>query len=165
MMAPSVANAITITEAVALAVTTNPQVLSLANGRESIEEELRQGRALYLPQVQVTGRTGFGYADNSTTRFQRLSGGPVYDQQLRRQAVVSLSQLIFDGFQADSEVDRQKARVRGAAYRVLEASEQVGLEAVQAYIDVYRQRQRVEIAEQNVRFHRDTLPSCRNARN
>src|SRR5690606_33707045 len=75
----------------------------------------------------------------------------------RSQAALTLSQLLFDGFFADSEVERQKARVASAAYRVGETAEFVGLDAVEAYLEVLRHRERVQIAEDNVAVHRATL--------
>ncbi|MEX1204942.1 MAG: TolC family outer membrane protein, partial [Dongiaceae bacterium] len=62
-------------------------------------------------------------------------------------------------FFASSEVQRQRARVRSAAYRVGETAEFVGLDAVEGFLEVLRHRARVDIAEQNVQVHRDILAS------
>lgn len=46
--------------------------------------------------------------------------------------------MLFDGYNASSEVDRQQNRVRSAAHRVRETSELTGLDAVEAYLNVLR---------------------------
>jgi adhesin transport system outer membrane protein len=154
---PLPAAAMTLKEAVELAITTNPEVGSVANNRRAIDEELRQGRALYLPQVDLRGATGAEYSDNATTRSQNRDNRTLW----RKEASVTLSQLLFDGFFADSEVERQIARVESAAYRVNEASEFIGLDAVEAYLEVLRHRARVEIAEDNVDVHNQRLDQVR----
>ena len=45
--------AMTLQEAVGLAISTNPEVGAVANDRLAVDEELRQGRALYYPQVDL----------------------------------------------------------------------------------------------------------------
>lgn len=151
------AAAMTLNEAVELAITTNPDVGSVANNRRAIDEELRQGRALYLPQVDLRGATGAEYSDNATTLSQNRDHRTLW----RKEASATLSQLLFDGFFADSEVEKQIARVESAAHRVNEASEFTGLDAVESYLEVLRHRTRVVIAEGNVTVHRQRLDQVR----
>lgn len=146
--------AMTLQEAVGLAISTNPEVGAVANDRLAVDEELRQGRALYYPQIDLRAETGPEFSENSTVDAQGDDDG---DWKHRSQASLTLSQLLFDGFFADSEVERQQARVKSAAYRVGETAEFVGLDAVEAYLEVLRHRERVLIAEDNVSVHRTTL--------
>jgi len=149
--------AMTLKEAVELAITTNPDVGSVANNRRAIDEELRQGRALYLPQIDLRGATGAEYSDNATTQAE----GRDHRTLWRKEASATLSQLLFDGFFADSEVEKQIARVESAAHRVNEASEFIGLDAVESFLEVLRHRARVVIAEGNVTVHRQRLDQVR----
>jgi adhesin transport system outer membrane protein len=151
------AGAMSLKEAVELAITTNPDVGSVANDRRAIDEELRQGRALYLPQIDVRGATGPEYSDNATTQAENRDHRTLW----RKEASATLSQLLFDGFFADSEVEKQIARVESAAHRVNEASEFTGLDAVEAFLEVLRHRARVDIAEGNVKVHRQRLDQVR----
>jgi adhesin transport system outer membrane protein len=146
--------AMTLQEAVSLAISTNPEVGAVANDRLAVDEELRQGRALYYPQVDLRAETGPEYSENATVDAQGHDDGK---WRHRSQASLTLSQLLFDGFFADSEVERQQARVKSAAYRVGETAEFVGLDAIEAYLEVLRHRERVLIAEDNVDVHRTTL--------
>lgn len=146
--------AMTLQEAVSLAISTNPEVGAVANNRLAVDEELRQGRALYYPQLDLRAETGPEFSENETVDAQGHDDGT---WRHRSQASLTISQLLFDGFFADSEVERQQARVKSAAYRVGETAEFIGLDAIEAYLEVQRHRERVQIAEDNVEVHRTTL--------
>jgi adhesin transport system outer membrane protein len=147
------AGAASLQEVVSLAISTNPEVGEVSNDRRAIDQELRQGRALYYPQVDLRAASGVEWSENDTT------SASLDDQRTRwrKEASVTLSQLLFDGFFADSEVERQTSRVKSAAYRVQESAEFVGLDAVEAYLEVLRHRERVILAEENVGVHSSRL--------
>ena len=146
------AGAVTLDDAVRTAVDTNPDIGVVAKDRRAIDHELRQAKALYLPSVDT--RIAFGpewtksVAGNLPGRTGRLD---------RQEYSITLTQLLFDGFAAASEVQRQKARVESAAYRVADTSESIGLDAVQAYLDVVRQQQLLALAQDNQGTHERTL--------
>ncbi len=166
-MAPSVVSAqemveenlhrslgVTLRDAVASGVSTNPEYGTVAASRRATDEELEQGRALFRPSVDVNADAGYEYSDDPATR----AGAGDDDETLARyETGVTLTQLLFDGFDAAYEVDRQKARVVSSANRVRETAELVGLSIVEAYLEVMRQRQLLMIARQNVAAHIDIL--------
>ncbi len=142
---------ITVAEAVAIGVVTNPEYTRNANNRRATDEELRQARGLYLPSVDLSADMGPEYSDNPSTR-----GGLDNDDtetKFRYQTGLTLTQLLFDGFETKFENKRQQARVLSASHRVREASELVGLSIVESYLDVLRQRELLKIARQNVADH------------
>ncbi len=146
--------AMTLVEAVRYALTTNPEIGEAQANRIAIDHELAQARGLYLPQVDLEAAVGPEWTDNVTTAARGESGG---DWQPRWELSLVLQQRIFDGYEARSEVERQAARVDAAAYRVLERSEFIGLDVVQAYLDVLRNAELTELARQNVLVHRQIL--------
>src|SRR5215470_6170129 len=149
-------SAMSLQEAVSMAISTNPKVGQVSNDRRAIDQELRQGRALYYPQIDLRAASGVEYSDNSNTRgagSNKSDTRTLWDKE----GSITLSQLIFDGFFADSEVERQTSRVKSAAYRVEESAEFTGLDAIEAYLDVLRHRERVKLAEDNVGVHRARL--------
>jgi adhesin transport system outer membrane protein len=150
----SVAGAATLEEAVGLAISTNPRVGVVSYDRQAVQYELRQGVALFYPQVDLEADTGPEWTKNNTTDGQGYNNGRWL---WANSATLTLSQLIFDGHFASNEVAKQEARVSSAAYRVSEAAEFVGLDAVEAYLEVMRQRDRLLNAEQNVLTHQNTL--------
>ena len=149
--------AITLIEAIEMAISTNPDIGIVASNREAVDEELKQARGLYLPQVDIT--LGYGL-ERTNDRTQR---GDVNNRDAltlhRQEARLTIQQRIFDGFESDSTVSREKARVESAARRVAENAEFLGLDAIGAYVEVLRQRELVRLAEENLRVHLGILDS------
>lgn len=150
------------------AIATNPRIGIVAANREAIEEELRQARGLYLPQIDANAGIGWERTNDRLTR-SRLDPFTVVDEDAgsramrRQESSVTLIQRVFTGFETESEIARQKARIESAANRVYENAEVLGLDAVDAYLAVSRQRELVMIAEDNLKVHEETLQSIRAA--
>lgn len=152
------ANAMTLQEAVQQAIATNPDIGIVASNREAVDQELRQARGLYLPQIDVAAGVGIENFDDSTARANNNGGT---ETTTRRESSITLQQRIFDGFEAGATVEREMARVESAANRVLENSEVLALDAIGAYVEVLRQRDLVRLAEDNVAYHQQVLDAQR----
>ena len=146
-------------EVVRLALSTNPRIAALARSREGIDQELRQARGQYLPTLDASAGFGQQRASNATTRGL---ASPTNQKMLSRQeSQLQLVQRLFDGFETDSQVERQKARVVSAAHRVAEDAEFLGLDVVNVYLEVLRQRSLKDLAEINVQRHRKIIAFLR----
>src|ERR671918_2922586 len=152
--------ATTIEESIRAALETNPEVGVVAADREAIEQELRQARAEYLPSIDLRGAAGPEYTDSPVTRNQD-DGGEGSKTLLRLESQLTLTQMLFDGFATQSEVQRQIARIDSAAYRVQETAEFIALDAVEAHLDVLRNQALVELARENVAQHQRILGQVR----
>jgi len=126
---------ITLQEAVAAGLSTDPEYGVVANNRRATDEELRQARSLYLPSVDVRADTGFEHSDDPATR---AGTGDDTEELWRYDYGVTLTQMLFDGFETRYENERQAARVLSASNRVREASELVGLSIVESYREALR---------------------------
>jgi len=146
---------VTIADAVSFGVVTNPEYTRNANNRRATDEELRQAKGLWLPSIDLTANAGEEYTRNASTRNDSRSGNS--ESLFRRQVGLTLTQMLFDGFETKYENTRQKARVLSASHRVKEASELIGVSIVEAYLDVLRQRELLTIARQNVTDHLDIM--------
>ncbi len=144
----------TLQEAVAVGVDTNPEYGVVASSRRATDEELRQAEALYLPSVDLNADTGLEYTEDPATR---ASAGDQSEDLYRYETGLTVTQLLFDGWETKYEVERQENRVNSASHRVRETSEFIGLDIVEAYLEVLRQRQLVQIARDNVSAHLDIL--------
>lgn len=134
------------------AILSHPRVNVVARNREAVEQELARARGLFLPQVDLRVGGGPERTDNSSTRAR---GGTV--GLTRRDSSVIATQRVFDGWETSSEVGRQRARAESAAYRVAEAVELVALDAIEAHIEVVRQRALIGLATANVDAHRQIV--------
>ena len=152
---PHPALATTIQESIQAALATNPEVGVVAADREAIEQELRQARADYLPSIDVRGAVGPEYTDTPITRNRDFDDDT--ETLLRSESQLTLTQMLFDGFATQSEVQRQISRMDSASYRVQEAAEFVALDAVEAHLDVLRNQALVELGGENLEQHRRIL--------
>ena len=147
------AEATSLREAVQLTVENNPTISALASNREAVDEELRQARGLYLPEVDVTAAVGPEWTNNSSIRANKGST----DDLFRQDAALTVRQRVFTGYDTNSRIEREKARAKSAANRVYENSEFLALDAIGAYLEVLRQRDLYALAKQNVDFHIDMV--------
>lgn len=145
---------INLRDAVAGGLATNPEYGVVAASRRATDEELNQGQALFLPSLDLSADAGYEYTDDAGTR---AGTGDDTETLFRRQVGLTLTQLLFDGFEAHYEVKRQEARVVSSAHRVRETSELVGLAIVESFLEVMRQRQLLLIARDNVTDHLSIL--------
>lgn len=137
-----------LAEAITAAVVSNPQIGEAIYNREAIGFELRQGKGLFLPRVDLEGRAGYGRYRTPTT----IPNGLEDDFNIA-EGRVALTQRIFDGFAALSEVQRQAARLDSASHRVFERSEFIALAVAREYIDIVRLRVLLQRANENLQFH------------
>lgn len=136
-------------QAVSVGVMTNPEYGRVAASRRATDEELNQAKALYLPSVDLRADGGAEITDSVTTRANgdddKVFGR--YDTQL------TLTQMLFDGWGTKYENERQKNRVQSSASRVKETSELTGLDIVESFLEVMRQRELLGITRDNVAEH------------
>ena len=143
------AHATSLEDAVRISLTTNPDIGIVASNREAVDQELRQARGLYLPQIDGAAGIGGEEHDDRSTRAR----GKDDDWRTRKEASATLIQRVFTGFETEQTVARDKARVESAANRVFENAEFLALDAVGAYHEVLRQRELVNLSDTNVRIH------------
>lgn len=138
-----------LTQALSTGVMTNPEYGRVAASRRATDEELNQAKALYLPSVDLRADGGFERTDSVTTR----STGDDDKTFKRYDAQLTLTQMLFDGWGTKYENERQKNRVQSSANRVKETSELTGLDIVESFLEVMRQRELLTITRENVAEH------------
>ena len=144
---------VSIHKAVSIALATNPEINEASANREGIEFELRQGRGLYLPSIDLEARAGAQVVDRPSTRRNGDDDhlfGPVEGR-------LTITQVIFDGFNREAEVERQASRVDDASFRVEERSEAIALNVIRAHLDIHRLKKILRLAQGNLAFHRRVL--------
>ena len=142
----------TLTQAVARAVARFPEIQGARSRREATEAQVGQARAEFLPSVNASLGEGRETSNNSNTRA--LGADPTLTRQ---EADIVVSQLLFDGGAVTGQVWRFGARVKGAGYAVSNTALSVALRAGQAFIEVYRLREQLKIAHENVATHERSL--------
>lgn len=153
VFAGGAAEAMTLREALQIAMESNPEIGQSIENREAIEFELRQARGLYLPSVDVEASTGVRHLEDSSRRLASIENDPLYPSDVG----LTITQKLFDGGGRRAELERQAARVDSASFRVLERSETIGLQIVREYFEYILQQQIVAEARKNVGVHQSIL--------
>ena len=135
---------VTIQDAVKHAIESNPEVQARWHVFQASLYEQGVARAGYFPRVDLN--TGVG-RERLTLPHQ-----PTQDYT-RRGAILSLTQMLFDGFATRDEVARLGYTKLSRYYEVLDMSESTALEASRAYLDVLRYRELSRLAQENLAQH------------
>ncbi len=135
----------------------NPTIKAFQEYRQAAEFDLKRARSGWFPRVDVRGGYGIDQWSDSFTR-----SGVVQDNRTfydRSEASLVISQTIWDGLATWNRERIGESRLDSAQSRLFDNAENLGLDAVLAHIEIYRQRRIVALAELNVRNHRDILAS------
>jgi adhesin transport system outer membrane protein len=138
----------TLKEVAQRAVLNSPEVTAKWHAYRAADEEIGVARGGYYPRVDLTAGSG----------RESLKQPPVSTRNdyTRSSVLLSLNQMIFDGFATRNEVRRLDKAKLVRYYELLDASETVALEASRAALDVLRYRYLVDLAKDNYVQHKAT---------
>lgn len=135
----------TLSEVVGYTVLNNPEVNAGWYNFKAATAEKRAAEGGYLPSVDLTAQIGRINSDTPS------SAGGNYTPDSTR---LTLTQMLFDGFAVQNNVKRLDAASLARYYELREVSEEKAREAAQAYIDVMRYQDLVELAKDNYVQHK-----------
>lgn len=135
----------TLPEVVSHTVLNNPEVNAGWYTFKAAMAEKRAAQGGYLPSVDLEAQVGREQTDSPTTSDNSYSTDSVR---------LTLTQMLFDGFSVRNNVKRLDAASLARFYELRQISEEKAQEAAQAYIDVMRYQQLVELAKQNYVQHK-----------
>ncbi|MEH6585123.1 MAG: TolC family outer membrane protein [Halioglobus sp.] len=134
--------------AVTQGVLSSPRVNSDWYNFEATREAERGARGGYLPSVDLYSE--WGREDRETP----LVDVGDYSRDATR---FSITQMLFDGFATRDQVASLGFAKLSRYYDFKRASEEVGLEAAQAYLDTVKYQRLVQFAEDNYIVHRNVF--------
>lgn len=133
--------------AVQNAITTNPEVTARYNAYRASVDAIDVARGAYLPRVDLSATVG-----EDRDRFNNRS--PESQSLGRREAGLSITQLLWDGLGTQNTVAQLGHDRLTRYFEFVDATEQAALEATKAHYDVQRYRRLVQLAEDNYVQHR-----------
>lgn len=132
-LTPSLARAQTLSDALAAAYLNNPTLLSSRASLRATDEEVPQALANWRPEVTVNADYGFSQITNT-----RNTGSDINQTRHPRSADLTVSQSLFRGGRTLAAVSEAENNVRAARARLMETEQTVLLEAVTAFVNVFR---------------------------
>ena len=142
-----------LTEVIELTLKSNPAIQSSSQTVKAAAAMKRQAIAGYLPVIDLTMASGTESSNNTTTRTM----GAMDDRLTRTERRISITQLLYDGSSTSNLVKQQVSVLEATEARLARHRESTSLLAVQAYVELVRLDRIVELAQDNLLFHIDTL--------
>lgn len=134
-----------LSDALAMAYASNPRLLEQRAYLRSIDQGVAEALSGWRPTVTVTADAARVNRDGS--RVGSVSAPSMLRQD--RSAVVTVSQPVFQGFGTVSNIDRAESEVFAERERLRSVEQSVLMDAVTAYIDVWRDLAVVELNRNN----------------
>lgn len=152
-------------EAVQSTVRSNPSILMQSAIKYSRANAVRESTSGYLPKIDIFASYGRDHNKNFFTRLENSSNGGDGSLTLtKREAIISIRQMLFDGFDVRSQVEANSARDKSSGYNVLVRLNDVILEVTAAYIDTIMLRSVYMHAKDNVAYHQQLIDDLTNNR-
>lgn len=148
VVAPLAGVAVTLEDTVKEVLNTNPIIQERVNYFRSVKQDVGIAEAGYYPKLDLVGGIGRERSINTSTAFTEKTLD-------KSEAGVVLTQNLFAGFTTENDVNKQMNRVDSAAYSVLEQANQVSLSMVQAYSNLFKQKELLALAQKNVETHKE----------
>ncbi|HTT82682.1 MAG TPA: TolC family outer membrane protein [Rhizomicrobium sp.] len=136
----------TLTEAMAVAYETNPELDSARAGQMSTDEGVAQAEANWRPSVNLQGTYGYETLSTGSGRAEpeiTYASHPIT-------AGVQLTQNIYRGGRTAAEISKAKALVRAGVAQLTLTEEGVLLDAVTAYMNCVRDDATMHYRQDNV---------------
>ncbi|WP_336985690.1 TolC family protein [Altererythrobacter aquiaggeris] len=152
-LAQDAAGPVSMKDAIAIAVETNPEIIQAQMNKEAIQFERQQAQGLYYPRIDLEASAGARRLENTTRRNLGIANNTLYPIE----GIANLDWTVLDFGRRRGEVERQIARVDGASLRVVERSEFIALQIARQYLDVLLQQRISAASADNTAFHRSLV--------
>ena len=148
---PALAHAETLREALTSAYVNNPAILSALLNVKSTSENIALAKSAKLPTIGATisGQSSYTFDGNNNLSTPTVNVG------------VSYNQTIFDNFRSDADIEAARAITEASRYSLQNSEQNVFLAVVQAYMDVVRDTQLIQLRQENVKFYQAQLQSAK----
>ena len=154
--APAALRAQTVTQALADAYNTNPQVLAQRALLRATDEQVPQALANWRPTVSFTGQAGYAAASEQTAHVAALTDR-IHRETRPNALTLTATQPIYSGGRTVAQVSQAINLVESARAQTLATETTVFQAVAQAYLDVVRDQALVEVNRNNVAVLRKQL--------
>ena len=146
----SAAKAETLTDALSLAYQTNPTLQAQRANQRVTDEGVVQAKSAFRPNLSGSADVSGQRTDFANTQGNILTGSYDKLEQYTSGANFSLSQPLYTGGRASSNLTAAEADVMAGREDLRSVEQSVLGNVIQAYVDVRRDQERLRIAQENV---------------
>ncbi|NOH80081.1 TolC family outer membrane protein [Vibrio sp. RE86] len=137
----------TLEQAVAITLATNPELKSAFNELQSAIKQSDAASGAYLPSIDLDA--GIGY--------EGIDPAQVGDQETdltRKEATISLTQLIWDGNATLNDIDRTSADAESLRWQLLANASDLALQVTDVYLEAVKATEVLALSESNLAVHK-----------
>ncbi|CAM3095844.1 MULTISPECIES: TolC family outer membrane protein [Vibrio] len=136
----------TLEQAVAYTITNNPDIKASYNEYMSKLYDAKASSGAYLPSIDLDAGIGYEKVD--------LASG-TEDELTRKEATLSLTQLIWDGSATLNDMDRTAADAESVRLQLLADSQDIALEVTDIYLNATKAYEVLALSESNLAVHKE----------
>ncbi|CAK4068147.1 TolC family outer membrane protein [Vibrio sp. 16] len=139
----------TLEQAVAITLATNPEIKAVFNEFKSAVKQNSAAEGAYLPSIDLDA--GIGYERISPAD----STGRDTTNLTRKEATVSLTQLIWDGSATLNDMDRTAAEAESIRLQLLSDASDMALKVTDVYLEAVKATEVLALSESNLAVHKE----------
>ncbi|CAK4067853.1 TolC family outer membrane protein [Vibrio sp. MarTm2] len=136
----------TLEQAVAYTITNNPKVKASYNEFQSKFYDSEASVGAYLPKIDLDAGIGYEKVDLASGTENELT---------RKEATITLTQLIWDGNATLNDMDRTAADAESVRYQLLADAQDIALEVTKIYLDATKAYEVLALSESNLAVHKE----------
>jgi len=144
MIQSATSYAVSLEQVVSDALKDNPDFATQTHQQQISRDRVTKSKSGFLPSLDVSGRTGPRRNHSSDKRDR---------DQVPSSAAIILTQPIYSGLSTVYDTERTEAELREEALKTFSTAEQVSLAIAQAYLEVLRTKETVELSQLNLDTH------------
>ncbi|MGL5774235.1 MAG: TolC family protein, partial [Aeromonas veronii] len=149
VMIPGLGQAQTLEESVAQTLATHPKIKEAFDLYQARLYQHDGAKGGYYPTIDLRGGVGYEKTDSPSTRRDPTSD----DSMTRKEAGLSLRQMLFDGFDVSNNVSRTEAEANAQRLAMISEAENTALRVAEVYLNMLRQQEILELSKQNLETH------------
>ncbi len=148
------AAALDMTDMLVDSISAHPEVKEKIHVYRQAVGDQRIAESGWRPSVDIEASTGTFDTDSPATGNTSVD----YESSV---VELSVTQNLFNGFDTTFQLEQTSARARAALFDIYDTADNIALRAVQAYLDVLKQRRLLQLAQENVDAHEEILSRIR----
>ena len=149
MGAGQMAAAQTLEESVSQTLLSHPQIKEAFDLYQSRKYQIDEAKAGYYPKLDASAGVG--------PERIKSAGASERTDMTRRDASITLTQMLFDGFDTNSNVNRTDAEAKAQKLSLQATAENTALRVTEVYLNMLRQQEIFELSKDNLATHEQIL--------
>ncbi|ROV58063.1 agglutination protein [Vibrio ponticus] len=149
LLASNYINAQTLEQAVALTLESNPEIKQAYNEYQSAVKEHDASGGAYLPSIDFDAGIGYEGIDPAD------STGREDTDLTRKEATLSLTQLLWDGNATINDISRTGADAESIRLQLISDASDMALQVTQVYLDAVKAYEVLALSESNLAVHKE----------